>query len=91
MAGLLDVEDQKGSVAVYRSLVQPRLRYCPVNDRVLIQAGMLAEQCGGRLRAPDAVHLSLALANNLRVASTDRGMITAGHLLGINALHIGVA
>lgn len=88
-AGFLDDHDHRETLHIYRTAVQPSLRYAAVDDHILIGAGFLARRCRGKLRAPDAVHLSVALSFGFVVVTADKGMVQAGTALDIPSVYIG--
>jgi hypothetical protein len=72
-----------GIVHKYRQSVLPHFRLIPVADADHVRAATLLDGWRSCLRAADSLHLAISSAHGATTYTFDRGMATAGVLLGI--------
>ncbi|QDQ28521.1 type II toxin-antitoxin system VapC family toxin [Chitinimonas arctica] len=70
-------------VDTYSRIVSPHLHRIDVDDADHRQAVILLEGWRTTLRASDGLHLAIAAAHEATVFTFDRGMASAGAMLGI--------
>lgn len=83
LAGVHDVVD------TYSKLVAPQLHRIPVDDADHRQTVILLDGWRTALRAGDGLHLAIASAHGATVHTLDRGMASAGLVLGIPVRLLG--
>jgi predicted nucleic acid-binding protein len=76
-------------VDTYSELVAPQLHRVPVDDADHRQTVILLDGWRTALRAGDGLHLAIASAHGATVHTLDRGMASAGLVLGIPVRLLG--
>lgn len=81
--GQLSEADANGVVDVYDRLISPQLHRIAVTDGDHQKAVALLTDWKSSLRGGDALHLAISVAHGATVFTLDKGMASAGNVLGI--------